>query len=799
MNTTFQDLRYAVRMLVRSRGFTLVAILTLALGIGANTAIFTVVNAIVLKPLPYRDAEGLVMVWQDLRARGGPEDEWLTPGNYADLRSAKDVVGEIAVISGWRPALSGLGDPESIQGEQVSHEYFSVLGVSPALGATFTQQDDVPNAPRVVIVSDAFWRTRFGGDPSAIGRMITLSGEPHRVIGVMPRGFRPLLAGLSELWRPARLNTADPSRGAIVLRSIARLPAGVTLERAQAAATALSRQLEAAYPQYNEKMVFNVMPLKDRVIGNVRPALLALVGAVGFVLLIACANIANLLLARGSARGRELAVRVALGARRGRIVRQLLTESVLLAAVGGIAGILLGVWGTEGLLALAPQSMPRLDEVRLEPRVFAFASLVTLLTGVIFGLGPALQAARGVSHSLKEGSRGSTGASGRGLRRLLIAAEVGLALILLTGGGLLLRGFVDLQRMDLGFAPANALVGFVFPPRTSYSTPAARLAFYDQILERASALPGVQQAALSSIIPLSGGDNDTSFAIEGRPEARSQSETPVTWTRSVSASYFDVMGITVKAGRAFEPREAAPSVVINEAFVKKYFPNENPLGHRLRFGEESFTIIGVVADVKIAGALEPESRVETYAPYWQQPAGNTAIVLKTPGNPAQLAAPLRQAVLSIDRNVPVSNITSLADLVRDSIDQPRFVMSLAAAFALLALALAAVGIYGVMAYTVSQRTTEFGVRMALGAGRAEVFKLVLRDALTLTGAGVVAGIAGSLMLSRSLGTLNYGIRAADPLTLAGTSLALVIVAVVASLVPARRATRVDPIEALRAE
>ena len=802
MPTTLQDLKYAVRLLLRTPAFTVVAILTLALGIGANTAIFTVVNAVVLNPLPYNQADRLVMVWQDLRARSGPDDEWLTPGNYADLRAAKNVVGEIAVLSGWRPALTGLGDPEPIPGEQVSHEYFGVLGVSPALGRNFTQQDDVPNAPRVVMLSDGFWRTRLGGDPSAVGRVITLSGEPHQVIGVMPRGFRPVLSGMSEIWRPLRLNTANPSRGAIVLRSVARLPEQVSLERAQAAAATLSKQLEATYPQFNEKMVFNLMPLHERVVGNVRPALLALVGAVGFVLLIACANIANLLLARGSARGRELAVRSALGAARSRVVRQLLTESVLLAAVGGLAGVLLGVWATEGLLSLAPDSLPRLNEVRLEPRVLAYASAITLLTGVIFGLGPAIQSSRaGVTQSLKEGARGSTGVGGRTMRRVLIGVEVALALMLLTGGGLLLRGFIDLQRMDLGFKADNILVGFVAPPRTTYTTPAARIAFFDQVLEKASALPGVQQAALSSIIPLGGGDNDTSFSIEGRPEARTQAETPVTWYRRVSAGYFDVMGIALKAGRTFEGREAAPLVVINEAFVKKYFPAEDPLGKRLRFSPEmpAFTIIGVVADVKVAGALEPESRVESYVPYWQLPDTSTSVVLKAAGNPTALAAPLRQAVLSIDRNVPVSNIAPLADVVRDSIEQPRFVMWLAATFAMLALALAAIGIYGVMAYTVSQRTTEFGVRMALGAARSEVFRLVLGDALKLTIAGVVVGIAGSWLLSRSLGALKYGIPGADPVTLAVTSTALILVAVIASLVPARRATSVDPIEALRAE
>ena len=802
MTTTLQDLKYAVRMLVRTPGFTIVAVLTLALGIGANTAIFTVVNAIVLKPLPYTAPERLVMVWQDLRARGGPDDEWLTPGNYADLRNAKDVVEGIAVMSGWRPALTGLGETTSIAGEQVSHEYLGLLGVSPALGRNFTPQDDVPNAPRVVMVSDGFWKTRFGGDRAAVGRVITLNGEPHEIIGVMPAGFRPVLSRMAELWRPLRLNVANPSRGAIVLRSVARLPPGATLSQAQAAATTLSRQLEAAHPQSNEKMVFNLMPLHERVVRDVRPALLALLGAVGFVLLIACANIANLLLARGSSRGRELAVRIALGAARGRIVRQLLTESVLLAAIGGVAGVLIGVWAIDGLLALAPESMPRLNEVRLESGVLAFASLVTLLTGVIFGLGPAIQSARaGVTQSLKEGGRGSAGIGGRALRRVLIAVEVAMALILLTGGGLLLRSFVELQEMDLGFKPDNILVGFVNPPRTAYDTSAKRLAFYDQILEKAGALPGVQQAALTSIIPLGGGDTDTSFMIEGRAPARSQSETPVTWYREVSAGYFDLVGIKFLAGRGFQEREAAPSVVVNEAFVKKYFPNETPIGQRIRFEPEqpAYTIVGVVADVKIGGALEPASRVETYVPYWQLTQGSIAVVLKSAGNPGALAAPLRQTVASIDRNVPISNVEPLADIVRDSIDQPRFVMSLAAAFALVALALAAIGIYGVMAYTVTQRTTEFGVRMALGAARGEVFRLVLIDALKLTSVGVVLGIGGSLVISRSLAALQYGIRAADPVTVTVTSVALVLVAVVASVIPARRATRVDPIEALRAE
>jgi putative ABC transport system permease protein len=801
MSTTLQDLRYAIRLLARTPGFTAVAVLTLALGIGANTAIFTVVNAVVFKPLPYPDAERLVMVWQDLRARSGPEDEWLSPGNYADLRAAKDIVGDIAVMSGWRPTLLGGAEPEPVPGEVVSYEYFSVVGMPPALGRNFEPADDVPNAARVVVISDAFWKKRFGGDRAVVGKTLNLSGESHEIIGVMPAGFRPVLNQMAELWRPIRLNLATPSRGSIFLRSVAKLPDGRSIDQAHAAATALSTQLQTTYPRFNEKMVFNVMPLKERVVGDVKAPLLALLGAVGFVLLIACANIANLLLARGSARGRELAVRVALGAGRARVARQLLTESLVLAAIGGVAGVLFGIWGTDALVALAPENTPRLNEIGVEPRVLGFAALVTLLTGLIFGLAPAVQAARGgVTQSLKDGARGGSATGGRTLRRALVGVEVALALVLLTGGLLLLQTFVRLQKTDLGFSAENILIGFVSPPRALDTAPKLR-AFYDQIFEKVRALPGVQKAALTSVIPLGGGDSDTGFRIEGRPEPQSQSERPVTWYRDVSASYFDTMGIKLVKGRLFEERDPTPSVVVNETFAQRYFPGEEAIGQRLRFSPDLplFTIIGIVGDVKMAGALEPKSRVETYVPYWHFTERGMAIVLKSPGNPTQLVAPLRQAVAAIDRDVPVSNVTPLSDLVRESIDQPRFIATLAAAFAILALTLAAIGIYGVMAYSVSQRMMEFGVRLALGAARSEVFRLVLRDALTLTVAGVVVGVGGSYAISRALRSLDYGITTVDPLTLAMTSVALVTIALIASIIPARRATRVDPMVALRSE
>jgi putative ABC transport system permease protein len=800
MNTLLQDLRYGVRMLLRTPGFTLVALLTLALGIGANTAIFTVVNALLLKPLPYADPERLVMVWQDYRARGGPADEWATPGNYFDWRAEKDLFDQVAVLSGWGPTMTGGAEPEPLRGEQVTHEYFGLLGFTPRLGRDFRQEDAVPNAARVAIIGDDLWKRRFGGDSSVIGRRVTLSGQPHEIIGVLPARFRPIVNSAAEIWRPLRFDAANPSRGAITLRAVARLKQGLPHDRAQTAVSALAKQLEARHPEHNEKVGFLLTPLHERVVGDIKPGLLALLGAVCFVLLIACANIANLLLARGSARGRELAVRLALGAARTRVIRQLLTESLLLAGLGGLCGMLFGTWAVEGLVSIAPESAPRVSEIRLDPVVFAFASLLTILTGLLFGLAPALQSSRSdVSHSLKDGGRASSGAGGRVMRRSLIVAEVALALVLLTGGALLLQTFVRLQRADLGFNPSNVLVGAVNPPGPTSDTRAKHLAFYDQVFEKAAALPGVKKAALASVLPLSG-DSDMNFILEGRPAPRSASETPVTWYRLVSASYFDTLEMPIRRGRAFETREAMPAVVVNESMAKKYYPGEEPLGRRIRLGGDGpwFTIVGIVADAKVRGAREA-AKIETFVPYWQFTEPGMNILLKAGSSPEQLASPLRAAVASIDRNVPVSGISTLGEMVSDSIEQPRFFALLSVSFAALALILAAIGIYGVMAYAVAQRTREIGVRMALGATPSTVFRLVVGDGLKLTGLGVALGVAASLIVARWLTTLLFNVRPGDPWTLAATAAVLLLVAAAACFVPARRATRVDPMVALRAE
>jgi putative ABC transport system permease protein len=801
LNQVLQDVRYAARMLGRAPLFTAVAILTLALGLGANTAIFTIVNALLLRPLPYGAPDRLVTVWQDLRARGGPADEWATPGNYFDWRRETRLFRSVSVITGWRPTLTGAAEPEPVPGEQVSHEYLTVLGIRPALGRDFRSEDDVPNAARVVIISDGLWKRRFGGAADAVGRSMILNGEPHEVIGVLPAGFRPIVTSAADLWRPLRLNVMNPARGAVVLRAVARVADGLSIEHAQRDASALARRLEADHPEFNEKTGFLLIPLHDRVVGDIRGGLLALLGSVAFVLLIACANLANLLMARGSSRGRELAVRAALGAARSRVIQQLLTESLLLAVFGGTAGLVLGIWSVSALLAVAPADAPRLQEVAFDRSVFLFAACLTLTTGLLFGLIPALQATRSdVAQPLKEGTRGGSTAGGRGVRRALVTLEVALALMLLTGGGLLLQTFLKLQTADLGFDPSQTLVGFVNPPRAGgYDTMPKHRAFYDQMLERASALPGVRRAALASVLPLSG-DSDTSFEIEGRAAPAMPSQTPVTWYRLVSADYFDVMGMRVVRGRTFVENEAAPSVVVNETFSRTYFPGEDPLGRRIRFGSDRpwFTIVGIIADVKVRGAREA-ARVETFVPYWQLTEPGMNVILKAAGDPALLAAPLRRAVAEIDRTVPVARITTLEAMVRESIEQPRFFAMLSAAFALLALTLAAIGLYGVLAYTVTRRTTEIGVRMALGATGPEVFRLVAGEGLRLTTAGLVFGIAGSLAVGRLLTTMLFGVGPADPRILAGTVAVLAAVAGLACVIPARRATRVDPMVALRAE
>jgi putative ABC transport system permease protein len=795
-----EDVRYAFRSFRKAPGFTLVAILTIALGIGATTAIFTVVYALLLRPLPYQSADRLVMVWQDRTARGGPADEWASPGNVVDWQTAPGLFDGLAAMGGWRPTLTGEGEADTVPGEQVSHQYFSVLGVRPASGRGFAPDDDVPNAPRVVMISETFWQRRFGSDPGILGRTLMLTGEPHEVIGIVPAGFRPVLNNEAAVWRPLRLDLAAPSRGSIFLRVVARVPPGSSLEQTQARATSLAQRLQAEHPDYNEGVGFAVQPLHDRVVGDLRPALLALLGGVAFVLLIACTNVANLLMARGSSRGRELAVRAALGASRARVVGQLLTESLMLASLGGLAGMLIAIWAVDALVGLAPAGTPRLSEIAVDRTILGFTFLLTLATGLLFGAAPAFQHSRvDLTHSLKDGGRGAT-AGGHTLRRGLVAAEVALAVVLLTGGVLLIQTFARLQTSDLGFRTDNILFGGINPPAATYPTREQFTVVYDQLLERASAIPGVRRAALTSVLPLAPGDSDMSFQIEGRPPATSSADATVSWYREVSAGYFDTIGMRIARGRAFEAGEATPSVVVNETFAARHFPGEDPLGRRLRWGGADspwFTIVGIAEDARVQGAREP-TRVELFIPYWQYAERGIAVVLEGP-NAAQFAPALRDVVASIDPNMPVSGVRTMDDVLRASLGQARFLATLSGAFAGLALLLAAIGIYGVMAFVVAQRTAEIGVRMALGSTIGGVFRLVVGDGLKLAIVGVAVGVGLAVIVARWIGALLYDVEPTDPLALGVTALVLLAVALGASLVPAWRASRVDPMVALRAE
>jgi putative ABC transport system permease protein len=793
------DLKYALRVMLKARGVTLVALATLALGIGVNTAIFSVINGILLRSLPYAQPERLVMVWQDLRARGGPATEWSGPSQHFDWKADTEVFENVASVRGWTASLAGGDMPESLQGEQTTHEYFDVLGVPPALGRTFRDADDVPGAARVVILSHGLWVRRFGADAGVIGRAVSINGESHEIIGVMPVGFRPVLATGAAMWRPLRMNRVNPSRNSAVNHTIGRLKAGVGIEQARAGLARLAHDLELAHPDSDVKKGINPVPLQQQQTSAMRTPLLLLQAAVGFVLLVACVNIANLLLSRASGRSREIAVRRALGAGRSRIVRQLLTESVVLAACGGALGVLLAVWGVSGLKGLAPAGTPRIEEVGIDARVLAFAAALSLATGIFFGLVPAADAARDrVTNALKAGARGQVGDAGGRARRVLIVAELAFALVLLTGGGLLLRTFLALEHADLGFNPDRVLTGFILPPPAQYKTDTARLAFYDAVQARTSALPGVTTAALSSVIPLNG-DSDSDFLIEGQPAPARSADALVSWYRVVTANYFAAMQIPLRRGRLFTDREPEPVVVINETMARRHWPGEDPIGRRIRFGQQPWaTIVGVVADVRVRGPREP-TQVETYIPYWQNPEPGINVVLKTAVDPQALAEPLRRAVKEVNPGIAVASVETMDETIADSIGSSRFVATLVGAFGVLALILAAVGIYGVMSYAVAQRTQEIGVRLALGATEPQVFALVIGESLKLAAIGVLLGLVGAAVAGRAMRGLLYGVGTADAGTFAATAAVLVGVTFAAAFVPARRAMRVDPMAALRTD
>lgn len=801
------DLRYAARLQRKNPGFTIVAVIALALGIGANTAIFSVVNTVLLRPLPYRDPERLVMVWEDASKYGYPRD---TPAaaNFIDWRDQNQVFEGMAAIADSSFNLTGTGDPERLEGRRVSANLFQLLGVEPQVGRVFTAAEDQPGAQRVVLLSYALWQRRFGGDPNIVGQALTLNGESYVVVGVMPARFQ-FPTSDDQAWVPIAFTQQEAeNRGRHYLQVLARLKPGVSLTQAQSQMSTIAARLQQQYPQSNAELGAVVQPLQEHLVGDIKPALLILLGAVGLVLLIACANVANLLLARAAVRQKEIAVRVALGAGRRRLIRQFLTESVLLSTLGGLVGLAIAYGGLLLLKAFIPENISQAREISIDLKVLGFTFLVSVATGLIFGLAPAIQAARfNQIETLKEGGRdAASGGSGKRLRGLLVTAEVAISLVLLIGAGLLINSFLRLRSVDPGFRAENLLTMKIVLPQPKYADFERRSAFYSDLIQRVQSVPGVRSAAVTTNLPLYRQGNSIGVGIEGQPPPPPGQERIVV-TRIVSPGYFDTMGIQLLRGRHLTEQDTATTpnaVLISETMARRYWPGEDAIGRRISTGtvtsaDDWIQIVGVVKDVR-QFQLNAEPRPQMYLSYRQ--AGffePRDLVVKTDVDPSRLAATVRKAVWEIDRDQPVSNIQTMDEIMADSIARQRFSMLLLAIFAAVALVLAAVGIYGVMSYSVAQRTREIGIRMALGAQTGAVLKLAVVYGMKLVIAGILIGLVAAFALTRVMSTLLFGVTPTDPTTFTLISLILVAVAALASYVPARRATRVNPIIALRYE
>ncbi len=803
METLLQDLRFGMRMLFQRPGFTAVIILALALGIGANTAIFSVVNAVLLRPLPYAEPERLVQVWE-YRPRQNLNQQESSASEYAAWRDQNQVFEQMAAIDYGDYNLTGNQEPERVSGARVSASYFTLLGVKPAFGRTFAVEEDQPDRNNVVVLSHKLWQRRFAADPNIVNQTIMLDGQACTVAGVMPRGF--VLPNDSDLAVPIALTAEQQTTvGNHYLLVLARLKPGVTIGQAQAEMTTIAGRLEQTYGKSNLGHGVVLVPLHEQVTGGVRPALLVLLGAVGCVLLIACANVANLLLARATARRKEIAIRTALGAGRMRIVRQLLTESLLLSVIGGALGLLLAMWGVDFLLSLDPDSIPRATEINLDVRVLAFTMGLSVLTGILFGLIPALQASRlELTESLKEGDRGSTESFRRNrTRSVLVVTEVALTLVLLVGAGLLIKSFARLREVNPGFNPSQLLTLQVTLPASKYTERTKVAGFYEQLWPRLQSLPGVEAVGATSVLPLTGDDASNFVTIEGRPPLPA-GEAMRAGRRIVNTDFFRAMNIPLKQGRAFANSDTAdslPVAVINETYARRFFPGEDPVGKRIRMGGDSsawITIVGIVGDVKHNG-LDRDARPENYFPAQQSPARSMIVVVRSKGDASALAAPVRAEVLAVDKDQPVGSVKTMDQLLAESLGRRRFNMLLLGVFAGVALVLAAVGLYGVMNYSVTQRTHEIGIRMALGASRGDVLKLIVGQGMTLTLIGVALGLFAAWGLTRLMSSLLFGVSTTDIMTYAGVALVIIAVAFIASFIPARRALRVDPMTALRYE
>ncbi len=802
-----QDLRFAGRQLAKSPGFTFVAVLTLALGIGATTAIFSVVYGVLLRPLPYPRPDRLLrpfFVDSKGQLRGA-----FSPPNFLDFRAASRTFSGVAGVHGGTLNLSGGGEAERLRAAWVSANYFTVLGTRPLAGRTFAPGEDRPGAPRVAILSEEVWRRRFGGDRQVVGRSLTLSGSPYQVVGILCHGERSPSG--TDVWVPLVFSPAEMAqRGAVFFGALGRLAPGATLERARAEASLIGRRLRDQFPADNKGYMedMTLVPMLDRMVGDTRKPLLILLGAVGFVLLIACSNVANLLLARAAAREGEIVVRSALGAGRARIVRQLLTESLLLALLGGVAGMGLAAWALKLLVSAGPQDIPRLSEIGLDGVALAFALGISLATGVLFGLAPALQTSRSdLAAAIREGTRGSKGRGGTRARSVLVVVEMALAVVLLAGAGLLIRSFLGLQHVDPGFKAEGVVTFNVELPTSQYSDEARLRAVTALLLERMQRLPGVSAAGVTVYgMPFASGVNMLTFTVAGWPPPE-PGKAPVLRVAAVTPDYFKTLGIPLVKGRALDPRDrqgAPRAVLLNAAAVRKFFPNEEPLGKQIAFGLADAKgdipggeVVGVVADFK-QDALELDVEPQVFQAYDQIPQQSLSVVVRS-SSPKLVAAGIKQQVRELDPNLPLFGLQPMTEVVAASTSQPRFYMLLLGGFALVSLILAAVGIYGVISYAVRQRSQEIGIRMALGASRERVEWMVVGQGLALAVTGAAVGLAGAFAAMRGLQSLLFEVSARDPAIYAGVAALLVLVAAVASWLPARRAAATDPQLILRGE
>ena len=803
-------------MLLKRPGFTLIAVITLALGIGANTAIFSVVNSLLLRPLPYQNSERLAIIWTHSPGANVAQD-WPSPGQFSAIKSSDGVFEELALAQGSNVILTGQGEPERLGVLRTSSAVFPLLGAQPALGRVFLPEEDAPGKPLAAILSHSFWQRRFGGDENVLGQSLTLNGTSYTVVGVMPADFSlgyevmPTVGAVAqaEMLLPLPLSPERMSnQGDENYNVLARLKPGATIAQAQTelnvAVSRLEQQFPDRYPE-SRRFSFSIKPLIEQVVGDVRLALYVLLGAVGCVLLIACANVANLLLARAAARENEMAIRTAIGAGRGRIVRQLLTESVLLSTVGGTLGLLLAVWGLALLRGLNPGNIPRLTAIAIDGRVLAFTTAAAVLTGILFGLAPALRSSQvSLSETLKEGGRSLVGGHHR-LRNLLVITEIALSLVLLIGAGLLIRSFLRVQEVQPGFAPQNILSLRLGVSGPAYSEEIQRVNFYQRLWERIRRLPGVEAAGGVSVLPLAGGIGWGGITIEGYDAASGQNMIQAD-QRIASVGYFETMKIPLLRGRFFteqDRKEAEQVVVIDENMARTYWPDADPLGKRMKRGSADskapwLTVVGVVGNVK-QYALDTDSRVAFYSPHLQTPASAMYVVVRTTTDPASLTAAVTGEVRALEPNAPVYDVKPMEQWLSESLARRRFSMLMLGLFAVVAMLLAAVGIYGVMSYTVEERTREIGIRVALGARTRDVLNLVVRRGIALAAVGVSIGLVGAIALTRVMASLLFGVGATDPLTFALIALLLMLVALLACWIPARRATKVDPMIALRYE